>query len=230
MLCLFLVDNTLTGSDKVDFLLRAQTNADFLFAVIKYYQSISCWCVYFCKCFPPSREDDINSFVRRLLSTFPSSYSACFPFSLHSMCLFISMLSLVGPFLSFFFLSFICFFLLFFLLMENRFFSSHNYNQFGFLIIKCFACICEHETHTCLSHAEARRRNWMPWEWSYGCVWVTMWPWELYYRYSAWARGAHNCWIISPATPWFSESTFFQTVASFLWELPHLYFKDLLRP
>lgn len=46
---------------------------------------------------------------------------------------------------------------------------------FLFHVCECFACMHVCASCTYFVPAEVRRRHWIPWTWSYRCLWTTMW-------------------------------------------------------
>lgn len=59
--------------------------------------------------------------------------------------------------------------------------------------------VCMHVMYICLVPTEITGGLWIPWTWSYGWLWTTMWVLRIEARSSA--RAAHaNSWVISPLT------------------------------
>lgn len=139
-----------------------------------------------------------------ILLLFFSHYWLCFSSYLGCLCWVLCFF-----FLSFFFVSFICFFFYYFSSLLLKIIFSHIISNFGFYLSMWFAYMCMHAARMCWVHDGNRRRNQMPWEWSYRRLWVTIWSLGIVPGYSARATGVHTCWMVSPAAPWFSESIFF---------------------
>lgn len=73
-----------------------------------------------------------------------------------------------------------------------------------FFFKKCiYLCLCVSmyvsAVHVCLVPEEARRGSWIPWNWSYGWLWVTMWVLGVEQWSSTRATRAFHCWATSAA-------------------------------